>query len=560
MVAPDVGLLLAGAAAGSISGIAQLFFPQFIAVALDRRALPFGLAALVLGVLCLEGAGRFGEKYLFQVAGQRSVLRLRRRLFEHLLRQEVGYFDEQRSGDLTSRIMTDVQSLEAVLLDEVGPSIRAVVVVAGTSFVLMRTSPLLTLFAVLALVPFALLLHHLGRRVQVVTAGYQERVGEVASVASETLGGIRTIRAYDQEAGAARRFRAALEHGLRVGMRYTLIHGLTRGISSVGSEIAAVVVLIIAAPMVVAGTLSTGNITAFVITGVIGMSALRDIAICFTEIRRVRGALQRVTDLLDREPLVPVEGGAMHDPIEGRVDFEHVSFRYPSRPAVPVLENVDLAISPGQIVALVGTSGAGKSTLVSLLLRFYEAEQGRVLIDGRDTRTLDGRWLRRRIAFVAQDSMLLSATVEENIRFGREDASFDEVCAAARTANAYDFIASFPQGFATVVGERGVQLSGGQRQRIAIARAVLKDPRILVLDEATSALDAESEALVQQAVERVMKGRTTLVVAHRLSTVRAADRVVVLDRGRIVESGTHDSLKGASGLYSQLVSRQMLVD
>jgi ATP-binding cassette subfamily B protein len=250
----------------------------------------------------------------------------------------------------------------------------------------------------------------------------------------------------------------------------------------------------------------------------------------------------------------------MHDPIEGRVEFEHVSFRYASRPEAPVLEDVHLSVSPGQIVAFVGTSGAGKSTLVSLLLRFYEADEGRVLIDGRDTRTLDGRWLRRRIAFVAQDSVLLSTTIEENIRFGREDASFDEVGAAARTANAYEFISSFPQGFATLVGERGVQLSGGQRQRIAIARAVLKDPRILVLDEATSALDAESEALVQQAVERVMKGRTTLVVAHRLSTVRAADRVVVLDRGRIVESGTHDSLKKSSGLYSQLVSRQILVD
>jgi ATP-binding cassette subfamily B protein len=560
MVAPDAWLLLAGAAAGSVSGVAQLLFPQFIAVALDRRAFPLSLAALVLGALCLEGAGRFGEKYLFQVAGQRSVLRLRRRLFEHLLRQEVGYFDEQRSGDLTSRIMTDVQSLETVLLDEVGPSIRAVVVVIGTGFVLLRTSVPLTLFALLALVPFALFLHYIGRRLQIVTTGYQERVGDVSSLAAETLGGIRTIRAYDQEAGAARRFRRALEQGLQVGMRYTLIHGLTRGISSVGSEIAAVVVLIIAAPMVASGALTAGSITAFVITGVIGMAALRDIAICYTELQRVRGALQRVTDVLDREPLVPIEGGAMHDPIAGRVDFERVSFRYPSRPDAPVLANVDLAIAPGQIVAFVGTSGAGKSTLVSLLLRFYEADAGRVLLDGHDTRTLDGRWLRRRIAFVAQDSMLLSTTIEENIRFGREDATFDEVCAAARTANAYDFIASFPQGFGTVVGERGVQLSGGQRQRIAIARAVLKDPRILVLDEATSALDAESEALVQQAVERVMKGRTTLVIAHRLSTVRAADRVVVLDRGHIVESGTHDSLKRASGLYSQLVSRQILVD
>jgi ATP-binding cassette subfamily B protein len=304
--------------------------------------------------------------------------------------------------------------------------------------------------------------------------------------------------------------------------------------------------------------MTIGALTSFLVYTLLVAFALGGLSDLWADLNKAIGAAARVFELIDRQPGIPSSGGAVPARVEGGIELRGVRFRYPSRPEAPVLQGLDLALRPGEVVALVGPSGAGKSTIAALVTRLYDPEEGAVLLDGRDVRELHPAWLRRQIGVVSQEPMLFSSSIADNIRYGREGASDEELYAAAKAANAHDFIMKFPEGYHTRVGERGVQLSGGQKQRVAIARAVLKDPRLLVLDEATSALDAESEHLVKEALDRLREGRTTLVIAHRLSTVKDADRVVVMDGGQVVQSGDHAALMGQEGLYRRLVERQFV--
>jgi ATP-binding cassette subfamily B protein len=557
IIAPDRAFLLGGAISGLMSGAAQLIFPQAIALVLDTRRLSLTLALMVTLLLCLDGLGRFGEKFFFNTASQRVVGRLRRVTLDRMLEQEIDFFDKERAGDLTSRLMNDTLALEQALVEELGSGTRAATVMVGGLAILLWTSPLLTFATLLTLLPLVAFLNFMGKVTGRLMRDYQAAIGDVASVASEATASIRTVRALDQEGFVSRRFKDAVAKSLAIGRRHNIMYGVLRGVASVGSELTAVLVIFIAVPLVAGGTLSVGQIAAFVFTGVLTMNAVRDVAVCGTEVRRVSGALERVTEILGREPKVPLDSGEQHDPVRGEIVFDHVRFAYPARPDVEVLSDLHVRIAEGEVVALVGASGAGKSTLASLLLRFHDPQGGGVLVDGADTRSLDGRWLRRRIGFVAQEPTLFTMSIAENISFGLEHVTPADIQAAARAANAHHFISELPRGYETQVGDRGVQLSGGQRQRIAIARTVLKNPRILVLDEATSALDSESEASIHEALERVMVGRTTLLIAHRLSTIRLASRVIVIKDGRVVEDGTHDALMAASSTYADLVEHQI---
>jgi ATP-binding cassette subfamily B protein len=397
-----------------------------------------------------------------------------------------------------------------------------------------------------------------GRRVRKLSIEVQDALAGSSEVAEEALSGIRTVRAFTAEPSEVKRYAAAVARSFELARARSIIASTFMGVASFAAFVALAAVLWYGGRLIARDELSKGGLTEFLIYTLLVAFSLGGLSDLWADFMKASGASARIFELMDRVPAIPPRGGAELAHVEGRVDFEGVVFAYPSRKDARVLDGIDLSVRPGEVVALVGPSGAGKSTIAALLGRLYDPDAGRVRVDGRDLRELSPEGLRRRIGVVAQEPILFSCSVADNIRYGRAGATDEEVEAAARAANAHDFVRRFPEGYATLVGERGVQLSGGQKQRVAIARAVLKDPRILVLDEATSALDAESEHLVKEALDRLMKGRTTLVIAHRLSTVKDADRVCVVDGGRVVESGPHAALMGQDGLYRRLVERQFV--
>jgi ATP-binding cassette subfamily B protein len=396
-----------------------------------------------------------------------------------------------------------------------------------------------------------------GRRVRKLSREVQDALASASEVAEETIGGMRTVRSFAAETAEVARYGRAVERSFQLARVRAVTGAVFVGAASFGAFMAAAAVLWYGGHLVLDGAMSVGQLTSFFVYTLVVAFSLAAVSDVWADFMKASGAGARIFELLDRtSPMT--SAGERPELARGAVTFEDVSFRYPARPDAQVLSHITLALSPGEVVALVGSSGSGKSTIAALLARLYDPESGRVLLDGRDLKELDPDWLRSQIGTVAQEPLLFSRSIGDNIRYARQSATDAEVEQAARTANAFDFVTGFPEGFATKVGERGVQLSGGQKQRIAIARAVLKDPRILVLDEATSALDAESEHLVKDALDRLMKGRTTLVIAHRLSTVVDADRVVVLDHGQIVQQGDHRSLLAEEGLYKRLVEKQFV--
>lgn len=546
---------------GSLAGLA---YPQAFRVIIDHLELgdPALLkrdVLLMVAIVALQAVSIGLRMYAFSVAGERIVARLRQRLYARVMEQEVAFFDERRTGELVSRLASDTTVLQTTVTVNASMALRNLVLLVGGLALMFRTSTHLTLVMLAMVPPIAIGAVLVGKRIQRLSRQSQDALASSGAVAEETLSGLRTVRAFTREAAEGERYGAA------VWTSFELARQRMKGIASFVSvsyfaTFAALgAILWLGLEQVMAGTLSSGELTQFILYGFTVGFAMGGVGEIWAELMKARGASGRVFDLLDREPAMPLSGGERPASCVGRIELRGVSFAYPTRPEVLALHGVDLAIEAGEVVALVGPSGAGKSTIAALIPRFYDPQEGALRLDGRDLRELDPRWLREQIGSVAQEPTLFSTSIAENIRYGRLGASDADIEAAARAANAHDFIAALPDTYATQVGERGIQLSGGQKQRVAIARALLKDPGILILDEATSALDAESEALVKEALDRLMEQRTSLVIAHRLSTVRSADRVIVLDGGRVVQSGTHDELAQTDGVYRRLLRHQFVV-
>jgi ABC transporter fused permease/ATP-binding protein len=559
---PEWRLITLGTVFLVLGSAASLIFPQGIrhvidgalvgtsTTAIDRIALGMAAIAFVFG---LSIALRFMS---FNIAGERIVTRLRERLYRSILDQEVGFFDSRRTGELTNRLASDTGVLQNAVSVNVSMALRnGAQAVGGVAF-LLYTSPLLTGLMLLIVPAVAVGAVTYGRRVRRLARDVQDALAKAGEIAEESIAGLRTVRSFDAEEKETVRYRGAIEKAFGLAKKRIVAGGTFMAAASFASYTAAVIVFWYGGRMVARGEMTAGALTSFLVYTLIVAFAFGGLTDLWADFMRAAGAAERVFELIDRTPAIAPSGGHVPPRAEGRVELKAVSFAYPSRPDVNVLSDLGLAVAPGEVVALVGPSGAGKSTIAALLARFYDPQSGHVTFDGQDLRVLDPRWLRRQIGAVAQEPVLFSTSIAENIRYARPEASDAEVEAAARAANAHGFIAKLPAGYATEVGERGVQLSGGQKQRVAIARAVLKDPRVLVLDEATSALDAESEALVQEALERLMVGRTTLIIAHRLSTVMGADRVVVVDGGQVVQNGPHANLVAEDGLYRRLVEKQ----
>jgi ATP-binding cassette subfamily B protein len=561
---PQARRLIAGTAFLLLASGLGLVYPKAIGSILDvvigakDHALLNKIALAMGAVFILQGVAMALRYYLFTTAGERVVTQLRQDLFASLMSQEVGFFDERKTGELTSRLSSDTTVLQNTVSVNISMALRNTAQALGGIALLFYTSQRLT-WLMLAIVPVvAVGAVTYGRKVRGLAKETQDALAMANEVAEESLSGIRTVRSFAAERHEVARYRTATERAFDVARRRVKQSSFFVAVASSAGFISSAVVLWDGGGLVLDGRMSAGDLISFLIYSIMVAIALGALADLWADFMRASGAAERVFELIDRTPAIPPSGGERLPSVQGRVEFQEVRFAYPTRQDMPVLQGIDLKLAPGEVVAIVGPSGAGKSTIAGLLARMYDPQGGRVLLDGKPLSSLDPEWLRQQIGTVAQEPMLFASSIADNIRYGRTDATDAEVEAAARAANAHEFISRFPEGYRTLVGERGVQLSGGQKQRIAIARAVLKDPRLLVLDEATSALDAESEHLVQEALERLMKGRTTLIIAHRLSTVIGADRVLVLEGGKVVQSGNHAALMGQDGLYRRLVERQFV--
>jgi ATP-binding cassette subfamily B protein len=522
--------------------------------AIDSAFLPLLGVALLLAIAT---AARF---YFVSLLGERVVADLRDRLYSHLLALDAAFHDRTRSGELVSRLSADTELLRSLVASTMSIALRSAVTVVGGIVMLFATSPRLAAYALVG-IPLAVAPIVIGaRRLRKVARASQDRIADANAIAAETLGAVATVRAHARERYERERFVDALRTAVATARKRI---GAQAAVTAVAISLvfgAITVVLWVGAHDVVAGRMSGGTLAQFVLYALVGGGSVGALAEVWNELQRATGGMGRIAELLDEVPRIvaPAAPRALPRPARGAVDFDDVTFAYPGEPGRAVLRDFSLHVRPGETVALVGPSGAGKSTVFSLLLRFHDPQSGTVRVDGEFIAALDPADLRANVALVAQHPVLFAASVRENVRYGRLDADDDAIERAIRAAHASDFVHALPQGLDTAVGERGARLSGGQQQRIAIARAVLRDAPVLLLDEATSALDAQSEAAVQAALDELMDGRTTLVVAHRLATVLKADRIVVMDAGRIVAEGTHAQLIAQGGLYAELARLQFI--
>jgi subfamily B ATP-binding cassette protein MsbA len=556
---PHVASLVIGGIALFVSAGIGLAFPLIVRNLLDAAFIRSSASALdrialiLIALFAMQGVLNYTQVWLLTSAAERVVAKLREDLFAHLVRLSPGFFTERRTGELTSRLSTDVTLLQSVMSYQVTELARQLLFLVGGIVLLTLTHWKLTA-TTLAVVPFVVGIGWaFGRKLRRASTGVQDQIAEAMGTADEAFAQIRTVQSFTREAEESRRYGAHLRDVVTAAVRRASIRGMFFGVITFCAFGGVVAVLWQGGRLVLSGELTPGSLVAFLLYAVFVAAAVGSLASLFGSYQEAVGAAQRVFELLATRPTVvdPPSPAALPRPVRGEVRFEHVSFAYGAE-LPEVLHDVTFRIGSGEVVALVGPSGAGKTTVASLIPRFWDVSSGRIVLDGIDVRDLALADLRGAVGIVPQEPALFSGTVRDNIAYARPTASDAEVIAAARAAHALEFIERLPDGLATRVGERGVKLSGGQRQRIAIARVFLKNPAVVVLDEATSSLDSESERLVSEAMDELLRGRSTLIIAHRLSTVRRADRVVVLDHGRVVEEGPHARLLAEDGVYARL--------
>ena len=514
------------------------------------------LAYFLFAIFALQAVFSFVHRYTLAFVGERAIADLRVAIYRHLQSLSFDFFADRRTGEIVSRLTSDVTQVQSAVTDNVIELLKQIVTLIGASALLFYLNWQLTLLILVGIPLISLTIVMLGKRIRQASKAVQDRLADSANVVEETVSGIRIVKSFAREEYEVGRYQQTVLALYQAAMQRTKISATLAPLIGFMAFSSIIFTLWFGSRQVLMGNLTEGGLVAYLVYTMMVASPVSILANLVSQFQAAMGAGERVFELLDTPPTVADAPTARPiPPLKGEVIFRQVHFRYQDRQHV--LAGIDFTAQAGQLIALVGPSGAGKSTLVNLIPRFYDVREGAVLLDGYDVREVTQRSLREQIGLVPQESLLFSDTVANNIRYGKLDATSAELIAAARSANAHDFILhDLPDGYETVVGERGIKLSGGQRQRIAIARALLKDPRILILDEATSSLDNESERLVQEALERLMIGRTTFVIAHRLSTIHNADWILVMDQGQIVEQGTHEALIGREGLYAKLYHLQ----
>ncbi|XP_074617350.1 ATP-binding cassette sub-family B member 10, mitochondrial-like isoform X2 [Acropora palmata] len=567
-LAGAMGLLLVSSAITMFAPFSMGKIIDFIYVSSENPSQMVNTLSYVCKILCgvylLGGAASFGRVYLIHISGQKIIAKLRKTLFSSILEQETAFFDKTRTGELINRLSVDTILVGKAVTDNVSEGLMAVLQSVGGIFMMFYVSPKLASI-VLGIVPLiAIVIVTNGRYRHNITKQTQDCLAKSTQIAEERISNIRTVKVFGQEFKEIERYDASIDDVFQISEKEAFARAAYTGLIDLSIKVIILFVLYIGGRMMSDVQISVGDLSSFLIyAGFVGTS-FRGLSSSYSEVMKGIGASCQLWQLIDRETAIPLTGEFICPNIDdlerSGIQFNAVHFAYPSRPDVPIFSGLDLEIPSGSITAVVGPSGSGKSTLGSLLLRLYDPNQGQVIVGGHDVCTLSPHWLKGAIGTVQQEPILFSSSIAENIGYGvsaGQEVSKKDIINAARKANAYRFIKSFPKGIDTIVGERGQMLSGGQRQQIAIARAILKNPSILLLDEATSALDAESEHLVQEALERVMKDRTVIVIAHRLSTIKNADNIVVLSGGQIVETGSYNQLmESPDGLFKKLVEKQ----
>jgi ABC transporter fused permease/ATP-binding protein len=574
---PYRGLLIAACCALILSSSLGLCFPFLAGSLMDAAKtqtsnhlpawLPHNIntiALLMLSLVVMHATLAFFQVSSMVKIGQNAIADLRRDSYARLICLPMSFFGQRRVGELNSRLSADLTQIEFTLINVVPQTLRQTLLLLGGITLIMATSVRLALIMLSAIPPVIILAVVFGRKLRKNSRDTQDRLAETSTIVEETLQGIFNVKAFVNEAFEIARYGQSMNTFVRVATRGALLRGAFMAFIVFALFSCMIVVLWSGASMLQNGHLTTGQMTKFALYTIFVAGAMGQFADLYSQIQKAVGATHRVRELLQEQPEFPVTqaatASASQKPFRGEVEFRNVHFRYASRPEVEVLKGISFDVKRGEKIALVGPSGAGKSTIISLLLRFYDPKPGEILMDGRPAADYPLAWLRNQMSIVPQEAMLFGGTIYENIAYGRPGATEAEIMEAARQAHAHEFIAPFPEGYQTLVGERGVKLSGGQRQRVAIARAILKNPAILILDEATSSLDSESERLVQLALDKLMENRTTFMIAHRLATVRRADRILVIQDGKLVESGTHAELNQQdNGLYRRLAELQFNV-